>query len=78
VRRSLLEAAAQGGELRFAIAVSQEGSARPIEALRALCGTEAADEADIVRLGLDAIAAGAWVDPLDVAALRAAQARPAA
>jgi radical SAM family uncharacterized protein len=94
VRRSLLSVAAGAGDdaarleqqlgyapeqvLTFAIAISTEGSARPVEVLEALAGEAAAAGADIARLGLVAAAAPAAPgaaateprDPLDLAGLR--------
>jgi hypothetical protein len=59
------------GELvRFRVAVSHEGSARPIEVCRALFGDEATAHADLARLGLWGGAGGELVDPLDTATLR--------
>jgi radical SAM family uncharacterized protein/radical SAM-linked protein len=61
-----------GGPLvRFRVAVSHEGSARPVEVLTALFGADVAAAADVARVGLWAIDdAGAAVDPLDLEAVR--------
>ena len=56
-----------GALVRFRVAVSHEGSARPIEVLSALFGAEVAPRAEIARLGLWAPGS---VDPLDVESLR--------
>jgi hypothetical protein len=45
-----------GQTLSFRIAISAQGSARPVEALAALFGAEVADQADVARLGLRAAA----------------------
>jgi hypothetical protein len=87
VRRSLLAAEAAspalleqlqrdlpvpGPVLSFSVAISHEGSARPIEVVQALAGPEAADAASFVRVSLTAHGPGAaGVDPLDLPALRA-------
>ncbi len=56
-----------GALVRFRVAVSHEGSARPIEVLSALFGADVAPRAEIARLGLWAPGS---VDPLDVDSLR--------
>jgi hypothetical protein len=59
------------GELvRFRVAVSHEGSARPIEVCRALFGDEAAAQVELARLSLWGGAGGELIDPLNTAALR--------
>ena len=61
-----------GPVLTFSVAISHEGSARPVEVLEALAGPEAADAASFVRVSLSAHGPGeAGVDPLDLPALRA-------
>jgi radical SAM family uncharacterized protein/radical SAM-linked protein len=68
-----------GALLRFELAVSAEGSARPSEVVTALAGAEAAEAADFVRIALwgaaEAAGAPATVDPMHVALLR--RGRPA-
>jgi radical SAM-linked protein len=59
-----------GSLIGFRVAVSHEGSARPIEVLTSLFDAETAARAEIARLGLWSVDGDAWVDPLDVAALR--------
>ena len=67
-----------GPVLTFSVAISHEGSARPVEVLQALAGPEAADAASFVRVSLSAHGPGeAGVDPLDLPALRARTPRPA-
>jgi radical SAM-linked protein len=68
---------ADGALVRFRVAVSHEGSARPSEVLAALFGADLAPRAEIARLGLwarepasDGVLAGPSVDPLDVESLR--------
>src|SRR5207302_1378524 len=66
-----------GRTVRFRVAISAEGGARPREIIDALAGDGAAAETDFARLALYADGA---VDPLHVAALvspAAAGARPA-
>ncbi len=68
-----------GALLSFAVTVSQEGSARPIEVIESLFGAEVAADTDLARCALWAEAAGTRqpedrVDPLHMPALRA---RPA-
>ena len=43
-----------GPVLTFSVAISHEGSARPVEVLQALAGPEAADAASFVRVSLSA------------------------
>jgi radical SAM family uncharacterized protein/radical SAM-linked protein len=59
--------------VRFQLAVSAEGSAKPIEVLEGLWGAEVAREADIARVHLwgDALPDGTLLDALDTEALRA-------
>jgi hypothetical protein len=45
-----------GQTLSFRIAISAQGSARPVEALTALFGEDVAGRADVARLGLRAAA----------------------
>jgi len=60
-----------GALVRFRVAVSHEGSARPSEVMAALFGAEVAPRAELARLGLwGTDAAGVSIDPLDVAGLR--------
>jgi radical SAM family uncharacterized protein/radical SAM-linked protein len=71
-----------GALVRFAVGVSHEGSARPLEVVRALFGDDAAASADFARLALwgaagttealgeDAGAEVPAVDPLSLEALR--------
>jgi len=60
-----------GETIRFRVAVSHEGSARPIEVLAALFDPEVAARAEISRLALWGLAeAGERVDPLDLERLR--------
>jgi radical SAM family uncharacterized protein/radical SAM-linked protein len=70
-----------GALVRFRVAVSHEGSARPSEVLAALFGADLAPRAELARLGLwarepgrngdsDRALAGLSVDPLDVESLR--------
>jgi len=56
-----------GALLRFRVAVSHEGSARPIEVLTALFGEELAADAEIAR---SALWAEGGLDPLELAPLR--------
>jgi radical SAM family uncharacterized protein/radical SAM-linked protein len=92
VRRSLLDVArpdarlaarlhetlgwAPANVLTFGVAVTTEGSARPIEVLEALLGPDAALEVALARVALTGLdpTTGAALDPLDPAALRAARA----
>jgi radical SAM-linked protein len=59
--------------VRFQLAVSTEGSAKPIEVLEGLWGAEVAREAAIARAHLwgDALPDGTLIDALDTEALRA-------
>ena len=70
-----------GALVRFRVAVSHEGSARPSEVLAALFGADLAPRAELARLGLwarepgrnsdsDGAFAERAVDPLDVESLR--------
>src|SRR5581483_6163056 len=68
-----------GALLRFRVAVSHEGSARPSEVLAALFGADVGPRAELARLGLWArepgsadagMHPGLSVDPLDVETLR--------
>ncbi len=55
----------------FGVVVSAFGSARPIEVVEALCGAQAAAQAEIARLGLWAgEVAASPLDPLDVEQVR--------
>ncbi|HVR62259.1 MAG TPA: TIGR03960 family B12-binding radical SAM protein [Polyangia bacterium] len=94
VRRSLLSVAAledaalrraldwpDGALLRFRVAVSHEGSARPSEVVTALLGAELGATVELARLALwnsDGASQEALVDPLDVEALRQRAPVPAA
>jgi radical SAM family uncharacterized protein/radical SAM-linked protein len=76
----------RGALLSFAVTVSQEGSARPVEVIEALFGAEVAAETDLARRALWAEQSGGRqperIDPLHMPALRArplpATPRPAA
>jgi radical SAM family uncharacterized protein/radical SAM-linked protein len=84
VRRSLLSVArfddatararldwTDGALVRFSVAVSHEGSARPIEVVRALLGEDVAERTDFARLGLWATEGDdTAVDPMHLEALR--------
>jgi radical SAM-linked protein len=60
-----------GETIRFRVAVSHEGSARPIEVLAALFDPEVAARAEIARLALWGLMdAGDRVDPLELERLR--------
>jgi radical SAM-linked protein len=64
----------KGALVRFSVSVSHEGSARPTEVMRALFGDDVAAGTELARLALWARGAGdagAVIDPLDLAALRA-------
>jgi radical SAM-linked protein len=92
VRRSLLDVGTPGPELAaalarvfawpadrvltFGVAVSAEGSARPAEVLEALLGPAVADRAELARVALEAAGAGAHMDPLRTADLRASAPPP--
>jgi radical SAM family uncharacterized protein/radical SAM-linked protein len=56
--------------LRFTVALTADGTARPAEILAALAGDDAARDAEIARVALWAGPAHERLDPLDVAALR--------
>jgi radical SAM family uncharacterized protein/radical SAM-linked protein len=70
-----------GELLRFQVAVSHEGSARPSEVVTALFGDEIAGRVELARLGLWAVDGSGpttqLVDPLETGALRA-RPKPAA
>jgi hypothetical protein len=58
--------------ITFALTVSHEGSARPIEVLEALLGAAAADKADFARVLLHGLGGeGERIDALDTTTLRA-------
>ena len=59
-----------GPAVRFSVSVSHEGSARPVEVMRALFGDDVAAGTELARLGLWAIDAGGAVDPLSLELLR--------
>jgi radical SAM-linked protein len=60
-----------GRLVRFSVSVSHEGSARPLEVVRALFGDDLAAGAELARLALWAAdAGGAAVDPLSLERLR--------
>jgi radical SAM family uncharacterized protein/radical SAM-linked protein len=71
--------------IRFQLAVSAEGSAKPSEVIQGLWGVEVAADAALARVGLwalddgvvDAHDVAALIDPLDVARLRAVVPAPA-
>jgi len=67
-----------GSLLRFRVAVTTEGSARPAEVIASLCGAEAVDAAELARLGLWGGEGGALVDPLRAVAAARRAAREAA
>ena len=73
---------ALGALLSFAVTVSQEGSARPVEVIESLFGAEVAADTDLARRALWAEQAQDRIDPLHMPALRArlvpATPRPAA
>ena len=97
VRRSLLAVASledpavraaldwpDGALLRFRVAVSAEGSARPSEVVTALFGEAIAARTELARLAIwssrggDGVSAASLVDPLDLEALRQRGAEPLA
>jgi radical SAM family uncharacterized protein/radical SAM-linked protein len=68
-----------GALVRFGVSVSQEGSARPVEVVRALFGEDVAAGTELARLALWASEAGdAAVDPLRLEVLRRPVTSPAA
>jgi radical SAM family uncharacterized protein/radical SAM-linked protein len=64
----------EGEVIRFRVAVSHEGSARPIEVITALCGAEVAADAELART---ALLAEGGLDPVALAPLRATRASAA-
>jgi radical SAM family uncharacterized protein/radical SAM-linked protein len=65
---------AEGEMIRFRVAVSHEGSARPIEVITALCGAEVAADAELART---ALLAEGGLDPVALAPLRVTRASAA-
>jgi radical SAM family uncharacterized protein/radical SAM-linked protein len=61
---------ADGALIRFAVSVSHEGSARPVEVVRALFGEDVAERTDLARLAIWAIEGGAQLDPMRIELLR--------
>jgi radical SAM-linked protein len=69
--RERLDWPGDGALVRFAVAISAEGNARPAEVIEALWDADVAAGADFARLALWASSdGGARVDPLDAPALR--------
>ncbi len=60
-----------GELLRFRVAVSHEGSARPVEVVTALCGADVALDAELARTALWAREGDAHLDPMVLIPLRA-------
>jgi radical SAM family uncharacterized protein/radical SAM-linked protein len=56
--------------LEFQLAISTEGSAKPVEVIEALFGAGVANETQLARVGLWAHEGGRLLDPMDVAAFR--------
>jgi hypothetical protein len=61
---------ATGPLVRFAVSVTHEGSARPVEVVRALFGEDVAERADLARLALWSLEGDAQVDPMRLEQLR--------
>jgi radical SAM family uncharacterized protein/radical SAM-linked protein len=59
-----------GPAVRFAVSVSHEGSARPIEVVRALFGEDVAERADLARLALWSLDGEKELDPMRLDLLR--------